>query len=93
MSKVAEKLTILLETGSGFLIRLYNTKIKYTPESKTRPAFLVDPVYAKVVAAFGKKFPEIPTDLDKVRPGFAITFIFDLALTSPPLRRPATKCS
>jgi hypothetical protein len=68
MAKVAEKLTILLETGHGFLIRLYNTKIKYTPESKTRPALLVDPVYAKVVAAFGKKFPEIPTDLDKVCP-------------------------
>jgi hypothetical protein len=66
MAKLAEKLTILLETGNGFLIRLYNTKIKYMPESKDRPSFLSDPVYAKVVVNFAKKFPEIPNDLDKV---------------------------
>lgn len=68
MSKIAEKLTILLETGNAHLLRLYNTRVKYLPDNKERPSFLADPQFAKVVAAFTKKFPEIPSDLDKVRP-------------------------
>jgi len=39
------------------------------PESKQRPLVLSDPACAKVLSALGKRFPEIPTDLDKT-PGY-----------------------
>ena len=93
MSKVAEKLTILLETGQGFLVRLYNTRVKYSPENSSRPSFLGDPAFAKVIANFVKRFPEIPSDLDKVGLPFLfdpITLFIHVATRVPPSGRVAT---
>lgn len=57
------------------MVRLYNTRVKYLPDNKNRPSFLSDPVFSKVVAAFVKKFPEIPSDLDKVRRTASFSFL------------------
>eukprot|EP01087_Luapelamoeba_hula_P014697 TRINITY_DN4352_c0_g1_i1.p1 TRINITY_DN4352_c0_g1~~TRINITY_DN4352_c0_g1_i1.p1 ORF type:complete len:922 (+),score=120.84 TRINITY_DN4352_c0_g1_i1:139-2904(+) len=69
MAGIAERLTILSELGEGLLIRFYNIKVKY--DGVSRPAYMSDPALAKVIGALPKKFPDLPTDLEKV-PGYDV---------------------
>lgn len=63
-SKFAEKLTILTEHGRAILIRLYNSKVRLE-DPRTRPAYLSDKRFEKVVKFIENKFPEA-YDCDKV---------------------------
>jgi len=61
-----DKFSALLEVGEGLLARLYNIKHVYFPFSKERLPIYTDAGYNKVVAAFARKFPDAPSELEKV---------------------------
>ncbi|KAG7281771.1 hypothetical protein CRUP_037052, partial [Coryphaenoides rupestris] len=56
--KLAEKLTILNERGSGVLIRMNYIK-KMCSDPKQRPSLLTDKVMEPAVKYINKKFPNI----------------------------------
>eukprot|EP01102_Stenamoeba_stenopodia_P021742 TRINITY_DN8845_c0_g1_i1.p1 TRINITY_DN8845_c0_g1~~TRINITY_DN8845_c0_g1_i1.p1 ORF type:complete len:1151 (-),score=261.18 TRINITY_DN8845_c0_g1_i1:250-3702(-) len=62
-----DKFSALLEVGDGLLARLYNIKHVYLPSSKDKLPIYTDAGYAKVVAAFTRKFPDAPSELEKVQ--------------------------
>ena len=62
MTKAAEKLWILVDSGEGILTRLHMTKDSL---NRNKPVFLIDPAYKGVLTALSKKFPE-PARIDTV---------------------------
>jgi hypothetical protein len=63
--KIAEKITILRDTGNAIIQRLAHLK-KICNNPVQRPLFLTDTQYAKVNAALLKKFPEFENNVEKV---------------------------
>ncbi len=65
MSRLAERLTILLQAGEGYLERLhYVSQIVTHP--RLRPAFFIDKNLEKTVREMTRKFPDFPPDIDRL---------------------------
>lgn len=67
MAKLAEKLIVLQEAGKGLLTRLHQWQAQYT-NPETKPTFLTDPSYSKILAAITRKFPDVDFHTERVRP-------------------------
>eukprot|EP01104_Vermistella_antarctica_P018181 TRINITY_DN6651_c0_g2_i1.p1 TRINITY_DN6651_c0_g2~~TRINITY_DN6651_c0_g2_i1.p1 ORF type:complete len:1159 (+),score=342.64 TRINITY_DN6651_c0_g2_i1:203-3679(+) len=66
MSKLAERSRILLDVGEGLLKRMYNAKARLK-SAKDGPEILRRPEFKRVADALTRRFPDLPTDLEKVQ--------------------------
>jgi NCK-associated protein 1 len=62
---LSQKLSILLERSDGLFSRLHRVSTVLS-NAKLRPAILDDKAFAKVIDAFGKSFPKMAVDPNKV---------------------------
>jgi len=65
MTKIPEKLTFLKEVGEGLLHRLYFSRSVFSNQ-KTRPLFLSDQQFQRVLRTLVSKFPDFP-ETDKLQ--------------------------